>query len=83
MGKLNNRKLHGILKELDRGDQSVYKIAGQQGITPRWARKLRIKYYGIPIRKVQPKRRGRKPLAISSQEVSIVRKTKENMVVVQ
>jgi len=77
MGKLNNRKLRWTLKELEKGELSVSAIARQHGITPQWARKLRVKYRGIPINKVQLRRRGRKPMPISTQEVRIVRKTKD------
>jgi putative transposase len=78
MGKLNNRKLRWILKELNRDDgQSAHQIAKRQGITDRWVRALRTKYNGIPINKVQLKRRGRKAISISPQEVGIVRKTKD------
>ncbi len=77
MGKLNNRKLRLILRELDDGERSVYWIAKQNGITPQWTRKLRIKYNGIPINKVQLRKCGRKPMPISMKEVILVHKTKE------
>jgi putative transposase len=77
MGKLNNRQLRWILRELEKDEQSVRNIAKQQKITPRWVRKLRVKYEGVPIKKVQLKRRGRKQKPISSQDVTIVLKTKE------
>ena len=78
MGKLNNRKLRRILRELDKEcGQSARQIAKQYGITGRWARGLRVKYAGIPISDVQLKRRGRKSIPISAQEVIIVHTAKE------
>ena len=77
MGTLNNRKLRWILRELDKGELSVRRIAKQQRITPQWARKLRVKYEGIPISDVQLRRPGRKPVQFSSWEIENVRRTKE------
>jgi hypothetical protein len=78
-GKLNNKKLRWVLKELrnENRELSVYTIAKRCGITPQWARRLRIKYAGVPTNKVQLERRGKKPILISSQEVEMVRRTKE------
>lgn len=77
MGKLNNKGLRWTLNELDKGEQSVYRIAKQQGITPQWARKLRVKYKGIRIDNVQLKKRGRKSMPVSSQDVRMVCNAKE------
>ena len=60
MGKLSNRKVRWILRELGNGELSVREIARHQGITQRWVRGLRTKYKGVPIDMVQLKRRGRK-----------------------
>lgn len=76
-GKLNNRKIRWILRELEKGELSVRRIAKQQDITPRWVRKLRIKYKGIPIRDIRMKKRGSKGRPISTGEVGIVRRAKE------
>lgn len=76
-GKLTINGIRWILREMGKGDLSVNRIARQQGITARWARQLPIKYKGIPVRDIRLKSPGRKPKPISSQEVIIVRKTKE------
>lgn len=76
-GKLNNRKIRWILRQREKGELSVRKIAKQQKITPRWVRKLLVKYKNMPIRDIRVKRRGRMAQQISIQEVEIVRKAKE------
>ena len=44
MKKLNKRKVRWIIKQMLFGELSVWQIAKQQGITPRWARKLFERY---------------------------------------
>lgn len=76
-GKLNVRGIRWILREMREGELSEGQIAKQQGITPRWARELPRKYRDVPIRDIRLKAPGRKARPISTQEVAIVRKTKE------
>ena len=76
-GKLDNRKIRWILRELEKEELSVRKIARQQEVTPRWIRKLRVKYKGIPIKDIRVKRRGCKTRPISLQETEIVCRAKE------
>ncbi len=77
MGKLNNKQLRWILRRLEEGELSVNRIAKQQGITPQWVRKLRVKYRGIPVYMVQLRKRGRRSVPISPQDARMVRKAKE------
>lgn len=74
--KLTIKGIRWILREMEKKDLSVGEIAKQQGITPRWARQLPVKYNGIQARDVRLRSPGRKSNPISQQEVAIVRKTK-------
>ena len=76
-GKLSARGIRWVLKELEKGELSVYQIAKQQGITSRWVRQLPVKYRGIPLKDIRIKSPGRKSQPVSQQEVIIVRKMKE------
>ena len=38
MKKLNQRKVRWIVREMDKGERSVYRIAKTMDVTPRWAR---------------------------------------------
>jgi len=77
MKKLNLRKIRWILRELRKGELSVYQIAKLQKITPRWVRQLPKKYAGVPLYKIRILKCGRKPKEIPEEEVSIVKKTYE------
>ena len=44
MRKLNHLKIRWIIREMKRGELSVYRIAKQQRISTRWARELHRKY---------------------------------------
>lgn len=71
MKKLNNRGLRWIIREMRKGEQSTYKIAHQQGITPRYARMLHRKYWdaqGYLISKISLQKCGRKPISLTADE---------------
>jgi hypothetical protein len=40
MRKLNKKKVRWIVREMKKGELSVYRIAKQQNITPQWVRKI-------------------------------------------
>ena len=63
MRKLNLRKIRWILKEMKKGELSVYQIAKQQKVTPRWVRQLPRKYRGISPYKIRIKKPGKLPIA--------------------
>ena len=71
---MNLRKIRWILRELKKGELSVYQIAKQQKVTPRWVRQLPKKYMGIPLYKIRILKCGRKPKEISEEESNIVKK---------
>jgi len=68
MKKLNLRKIRWILKELQGGELSVYQMAKQQKVSPRWIRQLPRKYAGIPPYKIRIFPCGRKPKPIPEKE---------------
>ena len=53
MRTLNKRKLRWILREVKRGELSIYQIAKQQGVSPRWVRKLAQRYGKAPLYKIE------------------------------
>jgi putative transposase len=67
MRKLNQRKVRWIIREMEKGEMSVYSIAKLQGITPRWVREL-YKYYRETGKYPYPKRPGRPPKTISNRD---------------
>jgi len=49
MKKLNLRKIRWIIRELEKGELSVYQIAKLQGISERWVRQIPRKYADVPL----------------------------------
>jgi len=70
MKKLNQRKIRWIVKEMRLGVQSVCRIARQQDITPRHARRVFERYKDEKRPRLQ--KCGRKPLPITEQDVRVV-----------
>jgi putative transposase len=79
MRVLNKRKLRWILREVKKGDLSVYKIAKQQGVTSRWVRKLARRYGDTPLYKIETGIPGRMPEPIAEKERTEVLKIHEKM----
>ena len=71
MRKLNQKKIRWIIKQIDKGEQSTYRIAKTQYITPRWARELHHQFHTL-YQYPYPKKAGRKPTPISDEEIQIV-----------
>jgi len=71
MKKLNQKKIRWIIREMKKGERSVYRIAKIQGITPRWAREL-YRLYQEAGQYPYPRRSGRKLRSITDEERSIV-----------
>jgi putative transposase len=76
MRKLNQRKVRWIIREMEKGEMSVYSIAKLQGITPRWAREL-YKCFQETGNYPYPKRPGRPPRPISENDRTRVLAMKE------
>jgi len=71
MKKLNKKKIRWIIREMEKGEMSVYKIAKIQKITPRHARRI-YKTYLDTEEYPYPKPSGRKPKRITEEEKYIV-----------
>ena len=71
MKKLNQRKIRWIIREMKKGERSVYRIAKLQDITPRYVRKLYHSYRETGIYPY-PQKPGRKPKKISPEERQII-----------
>ncbi len=75
MKKLNNKWMRLIIREIGKGEQSTYRIAKQQGITPRHARRLHARYKDLkpyPIDTVRLQKPGRKPTPMGDYERKVV-----------
>jgi len=71
MRKLNKRKVKWIVREMDKEERSVYRIAKIMDITPQWARVIH-KIYHKTGEYPFPKRPGRKPTPVSEEERDII-----------
>ena len=75
MRKLTNRKVRWVIREMRRGEQSTYRIAKQQGITPRHARRLFRKYQhvqGYLLDQIRLEKPGRSKRPIDIDERTVV-----------
>ena len=67
MKKLNQKKVRWIVREMDKEERSVYRIAKTMNVTPQWVREIhrvfhKTKQYPYPARP------GRKPIPISDED---------------
>ena len=69
MKKLNLRQIRWIIREMKRGEQSVYRIARTQRVSPRWVRKLFERFKSTALYKIRLKEPGRKPEPFTDSEV--------------
>jgi len=73
MRVLNKRKVRWIIKQMQLGELSVWRIAKRQKITPRWARQLYSDYLETgeyPF----PGKPGREPDVIPKQQIKLVKR---------
>lgn len=71
MKKLNQKKVKWIVREMDKGERSVYRIAKTTGITPQWTREIHRIYHEAgeyPF----PHKPGRKSRRVSNEEREFV-----------
>jgi transposase InsO family protein len=76
MRKLNQKKVKWIIREMDKGERSVYRIAKLMDITPQWAREINRVYHETgeyPF----PQKPGRKNKPLSEEEKDLIIKTRE------
>ena len=76
MRKLNQKKIRWIVREMDKGERSVYRIAKIMDITPQWAREIHRMYHETGTYPF-PQKPGRKPKQLSIEEQEIILKTRE------
>jgi len=79
MKKLNLRKIRWIIREMEKGELSVYRIARLQQVSERWVREIPKKYAGIPLYKIKLLDCGRKPQPIPEKERETVLRIYEKM----
>ncbi len=72
MRKLNQRKIRWVVRELERGKLSAYRIAKQQGISKAYAWRLFHKFRGVEHPKLLAC--GRRPKPFDAQEVLLVKR---------
>jgi putative transposase len=71
MRKLNQQKIRWIIKEIDRGERTTYRIAKTMNITPQWTRELHRQFH-TAHQYPYPKKPGRKPKPVTDTEKQIV-----------
>jgi putative transposase len=69
---LNKRKLRWIIREVKKGELSIYRIAKQQGVSQRWVRELAKRYGNKPLYKIETGICGRPPKPIPEEEKKMV-----------
>ena len=76
MKKLNQKKVRWIVREMDKGEQSVYRIAKTMNVTPQWVREIHRTYHKFH-RYLYPKKPGRKPNPLSEKDRILVVNTRK------
>jgi putative transposase len=76
MRKLNQRKIRWIVREMEKGERSVYRIAKIQGITPRWVREI-YNTYKATGEYLYPCKAGRKSSPISFNDRQLILETRK------
>jgi len=71
MRKLNQKKIRWIVREMKKGERSVYRIAKIQEITPRWVREIYNTYKATGEYRY-PRKPGRKPSLISPYDKKLI-----------
>ena len=72
MRTLNPRKIRWILRELKKGELSVYQIAKMQKVSSRWIRQLPKKYHEVKPYDISIKKPGRTATPLRYEEIELV-----------
>jgi len=75
MKKLNQKKVKWVVREMDKGERSVYRIAKTMNITPQWVREI-YRLYHKTKQYPYPRKPGRRSRPISNEERRIVIETR-------
>ena len=76
MKKLNQKKVRWIVREMDKEEKSVYRIAKTMNVTPQWVREIHRVYHKTK-QYPYPAKPGRKPRFISDEERTLVLNTRK------
>jgi len=76
MRKLNQRKIRWIVREMEKGERSVYRIAKIQQISPRWVREI-FNTYKRTGEYLYPRKPGRKSTPISPEDKQLILETRK------
>jgi hypothetical protein len=76
MKKLNQKKVRWIVREMEKGDRSVYRIAKIMDITPRWVREIH-RVHQRTGQYLYPTKPGRKSIPISDEDRTLILTTRE------
>ena len=83
MRTLNLRKLRWIVREMHKGELSVYRIAKQQSITPQHVRRVYRRYKDVQLHKLNRticlQKCGKKPRQLAADEINAVLEAKKEM----
>lgn len=71
MKKLNQKKVRWIVREMDKEERSVYRIAKTMNVTPQWTREIH-RIYHKTRQYPYPQKPGRKPRPIPEKERTLV-----------
>ncbi len=77
MKKLNQKKIRWIVREMNKGDRSAYRIAKIMNVTPQWVREIHRMYHKTK-QYPYPTRPGRKPQPISDKERTLILGTRKD-----
>ena len=76
MRKLNRQKIRWIVREMEKGERSTYRIAKIQQISPRWVREI-YNIYKETGEYRYPRKSGRKPIPLSQKEQAMILEERE------
>lgn len=79
MKKLNPRKIRWILREVEKGEMSIYRIARLQKISERWVRQLPGKYRNVKPYRIKLYKPGRPQKPIPEEEKKLVLRSHAEM----
>jgi len=71
MKKLNQKKIRWIVREMNKGDRSAYRIAKIMNVSSRWVREL-YRVHQETGQYLFPKKPGRRPQLVSDEERSLI-----------
>ena len=74
MRTLNVRQIRRIIREMKKGELSVFRTSKQQSITPQYCRRLYRRFARIPLYKIKLPQYGRKPTKLTEMDANAIRR---------